>query len=167
MTRKQLTKQFEEVQKDCMEFKDLKLYDSDARCGKLVSLVKVNERGATTSLTTFMSYNEMSTYLAGYQTRANNIFESPIIMKSFRAFQIETVPATNTKPARIKIKDLRFSESIVISYGQGKATTANERAIEYLKSRNIDIVSHAWAENKNGWHLYTILLTDNFKDQII
>lgn len=88
-------------------------------------------------------------------------------MQNRRAFKVEAVPATDTKPARVKITDLRFAQSAVISYGAGKATSLNQRAIEYLKGRNIEIDSQAWAEDKNGWHQYTLLLTTNFTDKII
>lgn len=84
-----------------------------------------------------------------------------------RAFKIQAVPATNTKPTRVKITDLRFAQSVVINYGATSASTMNERAIEYLNSQNIFIDSQAWAENKDGQHQYTLLLTTNFTDKLI
>lgn len=87
-------------------------------------------------------------------------------MKNLRAFKVETIPATNTKPERIKLTDLRFSKSVTLSYGVTTASTADKRAIEYLNERGIAIDSQAWSENAQGQHQFTLLLTTDFNNQL-
>jgi hypothetical protein len=88
-------------------------------------------------------------------------------MKNIRAFKVQAVSPTDTKPARIKITDLRFSKSVTINYGAGAASNMHDRSIEHLNSLGIEIDSQAWSENAQGQHQYTILLTSNFTTQII
>jgi len=88
-------------------------------------------------------------------------------MKNLRAFKVEAIYATDTKPARIKITDLRFSKTVTINYGGGTASNIHDRSIEHLNSLGIEIDSQAWSENAQGQHQYTILLTSNFTTQII
>lgn len=86
-------------------------------------------------------------------------------MKNLRAFKIETIQATNTKPERIKLTDLRFSNSVTLNYG-ATAHTPISRSIEYLNEKGIFIDSQAWSENKQGQHQFTILLTTDFTKQL-
>ena len=89
-------------------------------------------------------------------------------MKNLRAFKIETIPATNTNPARVKITDLRFAKTIKISHSNppGVGNPNKYNAENYLNSKGIEVMAQAWSEDKDGRHQYTILLTDNFTNQI-
>lgn len=87
-------------------------------------------------------------------------------MRNLRAFKVQAVQATDTKPARIKITDLRFSKSVTISHGATTASNMHDRSIEHLKTLGIKIESQAWSESAQGQHQYTILLTTNFTTQL-
>lgn len=82
----------------------------------------------------------------------------------YRAFKVDVMPATNTKPERVKVTDLRFDKSIVLGY-HFNATHAKETAIEYLAKLGIDVVAEAWAETKNVFNC-TYLLTTDFNIQL-
>lgn len=88
------------------------------------------------------------------------------ILHPFRSFKIEHVQSTNHLPDRIRITDLRFNKTIIISYGPNTEDQQTARAIEFLNSLGINIAAHTWAENSQSQHLYAILLTDNFTIQI-
>lgn len=45
--------------------------------------------------------------------------------QNLRGFKIETIPATNTKPERIKITDLRFNTVVKIGYTAKGANSIN------------------------------------------
>jgi len=85
--------------------------------------------------------------------------------QNFRGFQVETIPATDTKPERIKITDLRFSKVVRISYTAEGASGQKDRATEYLESLGIPVTAQTWCE-KNGIHQYTILLSTNFNNDL-
>lgn len=87
-------------------------------------------------------------------------------MENYRAFKVETLQATNTNPVRVKITDLRFSESVIIHYSAQSPANEKGLVIEYLKKSAIEIVAQAWHENKHGQHVYSIYLTDNFTNKI-
>ena len=87
-------------------------------------------------------------------------------MKNYRAFKVESLPPTNTNPAKVKITDLRFSKSVVLNYSAHSADNSKDLAIEYLKGLNIEIAAQAWHENKNSVHQYSLYMTENFTDQI-
>lgn len=87
-------------------------------------------------------------------------------MKNLRAFKITTLQATDTKPVRLKITDLRFDKSVIIGYSAGSASDANGRVREYLKENGIEITFQAWHEINGNQHSYTLLLTDNFTTNI-
>ena len=87
-------------------------------------------------------------------------------MENLRAFKVEAVPAGDNTPARVKITDLRFSQSLTISYSAGSASTAKELATEFLQKKGITVIANAWAENKQSEHLYTLLLSNNFTNRI-
>ncbi len=87
-------------------------------------------------------------------------------MENLRAFKVTTLPATDTKPTRVKIEDIRYNKSVIISYSAQSPNTEQELIIWYLKNLGIDIISQAWAENKQGQSLYTIYLTKNFTSKL-
>lgn len=66
--------------------------------------------------------------------------------QNFRGFKVETIKATNTKPERIKITDLRFGHTIKVSYTAEGASSQKERATEYLKSLGIPVTAQTWCE---------------------
>lgn len=84
----------------------------------------------------------------------------------FRAFKVAYLGSTDTKPARIKITDLRYDKSIIVHYTAKGAKNGEDRAIEYLQSIGINIAAKAWAEIKGQIHNYDILLTDNFSTDL-
>lgn len=86
-------------------------------------------------------------------------------MKNYRAIKVTTLQATNTNPERIKLTDLRYSKSVVISYGADTASTQSLRVVEYLMSKGIEVQAKTW-EERNGQQQYTIYLTDNFTNEI-
>lgn len=86
-------------------------------------------------------------------------------MKNLRAFKVVTIPQTDTEPTRSKVTDIRFNQSIVLSYGAHTPSTENELVIDYLKKRGIIVIFQAW-EEKNGRHTYTLLLSANFDKRI-
>lgn len=83
-------------------------------------------------------------------------------MKKYRAFKIEYLGANDIKPARIKITDIRFNQTVIVNYTTKGSPEGHNRAIEFLKDKGIEIVGETWAENNLSQHLYTILLTENF-----
>lgn len=82
-------------------------------------------------------------------------------LQNLRGFKVEYLQPTDTKPARIKITDLRHGKSVLVNYSAHSANTGQERAIEYLEGLNIPITAQTWCE-KNSVHQYTILLSTNF-----
>lgn len=86
-------------------------------------------------------------------------------MKKFRAFKVEFVRPTDTKPARIRITDLRYCKKVIIGYTAKSASNQHERAIEYLKESGIEVEATAWAETKNQFD-YELLLTSDFTTQL-
>ena len=86
-------------------------------------------------------------------------------VQPFRAFKVVYFGATDTKPARIKITDLRFNKSVIVGYSAASASTGHDRAIEYLNDLNIPVTGQAWHE-LNGQHQYTVLLSTNFNNEL-
>lgn len=91
----------------------------------------------------------------------NNLNE----LNRLRAFKVETLGATNSKPSRIKITDLRYSKSVILNYG-AKQDTLKQVIEEFFNSKDIELTAQAWAEDSQSIHLYGIYLTENFTNQI-
>lgn len=87
-------------------------------------------------------------------------------MKNLRAFKVTTIQATDTKPIRVKIQDLRHNKTIKIGYTQDSPSEESDFIEWYLKKLNINVIYKAWHE-ANGQQQYTIYLTDNFTDKLI
>lgn len=87
-------------------------------------------------------------------------------MENLRGFKVETIQATNTNPVRVKITDLRFDKSKILSYGWQTPNTEKELIVWYLGLFGITILSQCWHENKEGRHIYSIYLSDNFTNKI-
>jgi len=62
-------------------------------------------------------------------------------MKNHRLFKITTLPATDTKPARVKITDDRFRKTVVLSFvnlpESWYLSPTLATAKNYLESKNI------------------------------
>ena len=84
----------------------------------------------------------------------------PHIANRFRAFEVSHVPATNTRPTRVKIKDLRYEKSIILSYGADEKTT-EELALAYLGKKGIKISALAMGKNEFS------LLSKDFVTQMV
>lgn len=91
----------------------------------------------------------------------NNITE----LNRFRAFKVTTLSQTDTKPARIKLEDLRYSKTVVLNYG-AKHDNLKQVLEEFFNNKGIKLHGQTWAEDKNSIHLYGIYLTENFDIQI-
>lgn len=91
----------------------------------------------------------------------NNLIET----NRFRGFKVETINATNTKPVRVKITDLRYNKKVLLSYG-AKHDNFNDLLQDFFNSKNILIEAQTWAEDSSSKHLYNIYLTENFDTQI-
>ena len=87
-------------------------------------------------------------------------------MENLRAFKITTLQATDNKPVRIKITDLRFDETVIIGYTADGRSNQNDRVTDFLEEKGIEIIAQAWREIKGNIHDYTILLTENFDQRI-
>lgn len=51
-------------------------------------------------------------------------------MKRYRAFEVKYVPMTDTKPSRIRIKDLHHGDSVLISNKYSEISTQAESLLE-------------------------------------
>ena len=80
-------------------------------------------------------------------------------MKTYRAFDIKYVPATNTKCSRVSIHDLRNNKRKIISYNY-EYNNIYQIAEAYLSG--IGITCTGVSETPKGY----ILFTDNFETQI-
>lgn len=82
------------------------------------------------------------------------------ITNRFRAFQVSCVPATNTRPTRVKIKDLRHEKQIVLSYGF-EHSNMEDLALDYLEKKGINISALAMGKNEFS------LLSEDFATQMV
>ncbi len=87
-------------------------------------------------------------------------------MENLRAFKVTTLPATNSKPTRVKLQDLRFDKTIILNYSAKSSSNEKDLIVDYLKQLGIDIIAQSWSENTEGQHQYSIYLTDNFDIQL-
>jgi len=84
-------------------------------------------------------------------------------MKNYRGIKVETMKASNTKPLRIKLTDLIYCKTVILSYGANTPDNQKDRVIQYLETKGIEVQAQTWSE---GSQKYTIYLTDNFTKQI-
>lgn len=82
------------------------------------------------------------------------------MLKNLRAFQIKFIPVTNSRGARVSIKDLRFNKTKFIPYDY-EEENIKEMANNYLKTLGINCLYGAEL-NESAY----IILTDNFELQI-
>ncbi len=80
------------------------------------------------------------------------------IGKRYRMFSLKYLPATNTKPSRCKIKDLRFDKSKVISLN---GDSMADKAIQYLESIGIQCQALAMGCNDCS------VLTEDFDSTLV
>lgn len=69
-------------------------------------------------------------------------------------------PATNTRPTRVKIKDLRHEKSIILSYTEHDQSM-EDLAIDYLEKKGINITALAMGKNEVN------LLSEDFATQMV
>jgi hypothetical protein len=86
-------------------------------------------------------------------------------LNRLRAFKVETLSATDNKPTRIKLTDLRYSKTVILSYG-AKHNSLKDVIEDFFNKIGIELTAQTWAEDKNSIHLYGIYLTENFDIQI-
>ena len=78
----------------------------------------------------------------------------------FRVFSVKYLPATNTKPSRVKITDERFGVSKTISYGFNSRDIYDE-AEKFLAEKSISVNGLAMGKNN------CFLLSEDFKTQMV
>jgi hypothetical protein len=81
---------------------------------------------------------------------------------NLRGFKVTFTQATDHKPNRVKIYDMRHNKTILVSYGAETPDNDTDLAKYTLNSLGINIIAQCWDEKDK----YTILLTDNFTTQI-
>lgn len=79
---------------------------------------------------------------------------------SLRAFAIKVIPATNTKPTRVKLTETRSKTSKMLSFTHSEFNNAWEVAGEYLRSIGITDLFFA-----NGGDNVDYLLTADFNTE--
>lgn len=81
-------------------------------------------------------------------------------MKNYHILQIESVPATNTEPARVRIRSQRFRQSVLIYYSNepGDSSPTYNTAIKHLESKGFDIVGKG-----EGGASYDYIITNTFE----
>ena len=82
------------------------------------------------------------------------------IMKTFRAFEVKYIGATNTKGSRIRITDCRFEESAIIDYDYS-CNSSTDIAIKYLELKGIEICGQSEHSKIAG-----LLFSENFTTRI-
>ncbi len=82
-------------------------------------------------------------------------------MKNLRMFEVKYIGATVSRGSRLKITDTRFGTSITLSKSYN-FDDVKDQAIDYLKSKGIEVSCRTWNE-KSGTDY---LMTENFTDQI-
>lgn len=78
------------------------------------------------------------------------------MLKTYRAFTVKYISATNTKPSRVSVLDNRFQTRKIISYNH-EYNNIYQIAQAYLESKHIDICGVSELGQGNY-----ILFTDNF-----
>lgn len=81
------------------------------------------------------------------------------IKMRYRTFEVVFIGATNTKPSRFKIKDLRRNKSKTLSY-KYEFNSVSDMAVSYLESIGIKI--HALAMRDKD----CLLLTEDFETNL-
>ena len=78
---------------------------------------------------------------------------------NYHILQISVLPATNTKPARVKIHSPRFEQTKVISFSNaaGDASPSISTAVEYLTTNGFNIIGKG--EGKDCYYL----ISDTFE----
>jgi hypothetical protein len=77
-------------------------------------------------------------------------------------FKVTFLGPTNTQGSRLRITDLRYNKSIVLSKSYNYSNIT-EQSIKYLSDKlGIDIVAHAWDDVKGTDYL----MTTNFNTQL-
>lgn len=78
-----------------------------------------------------------------------------------RGFKAVNLPASDSKPERVRLTDLRNNKTIIINYSAESPTTQSDLVEWYLLKLHIELVYHTWNE-KNNIYQYSIYLTPNF-----
>jgi hypothetical protein len=81
---------------------------------------------------------------------------------TYRMFAVTFLGPTNTKGSRLRITDLRYGKSIVLSKSY-EYDDIKQQAVKYLKDElGINITARAWCEVKGTDYL----MTTNFDTQL-
>lgn len=81
------------------------------------------------------------------------------LLSNYHILIVKALPATNTKPTRVKIISERFEQSIIIPFTNhpGASNPATDSAIEYLEKQGYVLIGKG--EGKD--HMY--IITDTFE----
>lgn len=79
------------------------------------------------------------------------------LLSNYHILIVKALPATNTKPARVKIISERFQQSIIIPFtnNPGASSPAIDSAIEYLEKNDYNLIGKAEGSD----HMYIITST--------
>ena len=83
-------------------------------------------------------------------------------MERYRMFKVTTIKETNTRPIKIKIVDTWQLGSAIIGYSAEGAAYRDQRAVEFLQEKGIEIVAESCSFDGSE----TCLLTKDFKTSI-
>jgi hypothetical protein len=78
----------------------------------------------------------------------------------YRVFSVNYVPATNTRPSRVKVKDLRRNVSKIVSYDSSDSDM-EMTAHKYLLSKGIECTAMGMMEND------FLLLSEDFETPLV
>lgn len=78
----------------------------------------------------------------------------------YRVFSVSYVPATNTRPSRVKIKDLRRNKSKIVSYDHSDSDM-EMTARKYLASKGIECQAMGMMEDS------FLLLSEDFGTPLV
>ena len=86
-----------------------------------------------------------------------------LAVNHFRGFAVKMLPATDTKPGRIRITDTRRGESVIISFNYDY-DNIKHGAMEYLTSRGIEIDSFSINERTSVYTINSPDFTTDLKE---
>lgn len=110
----------------------------------------------------FQSYNIHATEKTILELMGETITKSVPKTQNLRGFKVTFTPASNTKPNRVKIHDMRHNKTILVSYVAETPDNDTDLAKYTLSNLGIPVIAQVWDEKDK----YTILLSDNFTTQI-
>lgn len=77
------------------------------------------------------------------------------MIPNYHVLIVSTLPATNTSPARVKIKSERFRQTVIIGFtnDHSSGSPTIETAVTYLENKGFEVMGKG--EAANGYYLIT------------